>query len=184
MKLRNFSKIYDDQTAREIIRLVVPSYVTNYDVMLKNRGRKGARGKAYVDGSSYHNGGHQFVVVSVAPDTIYPYTFPKRKGYLECRIRNELEMLVHMLAHELRHLWQKKVPRGHRVWGARGQYSERDADAYAIRMVRKFRNEGTPYLNELARLRRVIIDESAKKEKENQNDISRKPVHSSRPGSA
>ncbi len=42
-------------------------------------------------------------------------------------------------AHELRHLWQAQHPKGWRVWGSRGQYSERDADAYAIRMLRAWR---------------------------------------------
>jgi hypothetical protein len=50
------------------------------------------------------------------------------------------EVLVHIFAHELRHLWQKNHPgkRG-KVWGAKGQYSERDADAYAIRKMREWR---------------------------------------------
>lgn len=50
-----------------------------------------------------------------------------------------LEFLVYILAHELRHLWQAQVPRGRRVWGSRGQFSERDADAYALRMLRAWR---------------------------------------------
>jgi hypothetical protein len=35
-----------------------------------------------------------------------------------------------------------------RVWGARGQYSERDADAYAIRKVREFRKTRKGEMNE------------------------------------
>lgn len=34
---------------------------------------------------------------------------------------------------------QARVPKGRRVWGARGQFSERDADAYAIRTLRAWR---------------------------------------------
>jgi hypothetical protein len=56
---------------------------------------------------------------------------------------NRTEALVHLLAHELRHLWQAKVKRGYRVWGARGQFSERDADAYAIQMLRRWRRSGS-----------------------------------------
>lgn len=52
---------------------------------------------------------------------------------------NRIEALVYVLAHELRHQWQAIHPKGWRVWGARGQYSERDADAYAIKMLRNWR---------------------------------------------
>lgn len=58
-------------------------------------------------------------------------------GYINHMLLSREEALVHILAHELRHLWQKNHPRKRgRVWGARGQYSDRDADAYAIRKTR------------------------------------------------
>jgi hypothetical protein len=59
-------------------------------------------------------------------------------GYLKMDIGSRREALVVLLAHELRHLWQAKHSRG-MVWGARGRYSERDADAYALRMLRAYR---------------------------------------------
>jgi hypothetical protein len=61
-------------------------------------------------------------------------------GYIDNLILSREEALVHILAHEFRHLWQKNHPgkRG-KVWGARGQYSDRDADAYAIRKTRQWR---------------------------------------------
>ena len=52
---------------------------------------------------------------------------------------NRKELFIHILAHELRHIWQAKHKRGWRVWGSRGQFSERDADAYAIHKVREYR---------------------------------------------
>jgi hypothetical protein len=55
------------------------------------------------------------------------------------------EAFVHMIAHELRHIWHKKIPKGYRVWGARGLYSDRDADAYAIRKVREWRRRSMNY---------------------------------------
>lgn len=47
------------------------------------------------------------------------------------------EAVLFVLAHELRHLRQARVKRGRRVWGARGQFSERDA--YALRALRHWR---------------------------------------------
>lgn len=65
---------------------------------------------------------------------------PTSRGYLPApAIGSRVEALVYIMAHELRHLWQARVPRGRRVWGARGQFSERDADAYALRMLRAWR---------------------------------------------
>ncbi|OGA72887.1 MAG: hypothetical protein A3G81_22525 [Betaproteobacteria bacterium RIFCSPLOWO2_12_FULL_65_14] len=59
-------------------------------------------------------------------------------GYLPMVIGSRMEALVVLIAHELRHLWQAKHTRG-KVYGARGRFSERDADAYALRMLRRFR---------------------------------------------
>ncbi len=61
-------------------------------------------------------------------------------GYIDALILSREEALVHILAHELRHFWHKNHPgkRG-KIWGARGQYSDRDADAYAIRKMREWR---------------------------------------------
>jgi hypothetical protein len=61
-------------------------------------------------------------------------------GYISSLELSREESLVHILAHELRHYWQMNHPgkRG-KVWGARGKFSERDADAYAIRMTRAWR---------------------------------------------
>jgi hypothetical protein len=61
-------------------------------------------------------------------------------GYIDCLVLSREEALVHILAHELRHFWQKNHPgRRGKVWGARGLYSDRDADAYAIRKMREWR---------------------------------------------
>jgi hypothetical protein len=47
--------------------------------------------------------------------------------------------MIHLVAHELRHLWQP-THRTRRMPTARhGRISERDADIYAIRKVRAYR---------------------------------------------
>ena len=63
-----------------------------------------------------------------------------RGGYITSIELSREESLVHNLAHELRHYWQMNHPgkRG-KVWGAKGNFSERDADAYAIRKTREWR---------------------------------------------
>jgi hypothetical protein len=61
-------------------------------------------------------------------------------GYINHFILSREEELIHVLSHEFRHFWQKNHPgRRGRVWGARGQFSDKDADAYAIRKTREWR---------------------------------------------
>jgi hypothetical protein len=76
-----------------------------------------------------------------------PYAFVGTRGgrgYQGIKVYTAEEALLNLLAHELRHLWQRKNRRG-RVWGARGLYSERDADSYSLGVVRRWR-------------RRVVVD--------------------------
>jgi hypothetical protein len=68
--------------------------------------------------------------------------YEARRGYLEYTLYTFFERVLFVLAHELRHAWQKQNPNGRKVWGAKGRYSERDADAYAIRKVREYRRNG------------------------------------------
>lgn len=140
MQIKNTTSISTEKI-RELIRFCKPSGVSNFDVMIKNSKCHGVRGRAYLGGSSYHYSKNRFVVLGIGK-TEYPrrsYT-KKGTGYLSFILYDKLEEILFVLAHELRHLWQKKVRRGHRVWGARGQFSERDADAYAIRIVRRWRS--------------------------------------------
>jgi hypothetical protein len=60
-------------------------------------------------------------------------------GYIPLLMRSREETLGYVPAHELRHFYQCSHPgkRG-KVWGARGRFSDRDADAYAIRKTREW----------------------------------------------
>lgn len=140
MRLRNYTDIPDDWI-RSVIRAVCPPGVAGFDVRISNRAKRGARGRAYSRGSGYHDRACPFIVVSISrTDAGCRIRWrPRRPGYLPMDIGSRRETLVIVIAHELRHLWQARVPRGRRVWGARGQFSERDADAYALQMLRKFR---------------------------------------------
>jgi len=77
-------------------------------------------------------------------------------GYLPSAWGNRIEALLFVIAHELRHMWQgngkqasaegmppsfepRRKSRHGMVYGSRGKFSERDADAYAIQMLRRYR---------------------------------------------
>lgn len=139
MKLKNTTD-YDEKRLREIIKFVKPSGVSGFDIWYKNS-EYALAGTAYTEGTSYHNTKHPHVVIRVGSDKHFPYRIKAHKAYLPLDVYTREEAFVYTTAHELRHLWQKKHPRGWRVWGARGQYSERDADAYAIKKLRQWRKE-------------------------------------------
>jgi hypothetical protein len=172
MLLKNHTNIPDEKI-REIIRFVTPNRVTGFDVRIGNSKNEIFRGRAYPQGSPYHNTANPFIVVKLTKDeTVFPY-FVRYKshtrtrvklnpqsgkfevvsyntgtgGYIDHLLLSREEVIVHVIAHELRHLWHAKVKKGYRVWGARGQFSDKDADAYAIRKTREWRlkkrTEGT-----------------------------------------
>jgi len=138
MKLLNYTKL-DNEWLRGIIRAVRPPGISNFDISFKNG--QVHRGRAYYKGCAYHSSAAPLVIVALNRRQSYPYHFwaQQGKGYLPMTIYSIEEAAVVVTAHELRHLWQAKVKRGRRVWGSRGQFSERDADAYALQMLRRFR---------------------------------------------
>lgn len=145
MRLKNYTDIPTEQI-RDLIRAVRPSGISNFDVRISNygvneykKGRNGARGRAYTQGSSYHDRADPFIVVSLSPASTWkPYIQAPSGGYLGHAWGTRIEALLWVLAHELRHLWQAKHTRG-KVYGSKGRFSERDADAYALQMLRRYR---------------------------------------------
>jgi hypothetical protein len=137
MKLLNYTRL-DSQQLRGIIRAVRPPGISNFDISFKNG--QAHRGRAYTQGTSYHATASPLVIVALNRKERYPcHMGGHGKGYLPITTYTLQEAAVVITAHELRHLWQSKVKRGRRVWGARGRFSERDADAYALQMLRRFR---------------------------------------------
>lgn len=117
---------------KEVYHFTVPPGVTGVSVSVKNLSR-GCCGRAL---------GHcKRILVRVGPESSYPskFTHYKGKGYLDHTYRDRTDSLVHLMAHELRHLWQYEHPIGRRIHGSKGQYSERDCDAYGIKMSRAWR---------------------------------------------
>jgi hypothetical protein len=139
---RNYTDI-PDKEARAIYAAVCPPSLTSHDVEIKNNAGQG-RGRAYTKGSGYHSTARPFVVVSI-PKTETAARHRRhtegKGGYLPVVLGSRRETLVYILAHELRHLWQAKAkgkPRG-MIYGARGRLSERDACAYGMQMLRRYR---------------------------------------------
>lgn len=142
----NLTSIPDD-LVREVLRFVVPPGVHGVEVKVaKARGRKLFSGRAYVARPGYVATRPPRVLLCIGRAKLFPLVAgaPRgRGGYLPIpALSSQVEALVYVAAHELRHVWQSRVTRGRRVWGARGQYSERDADAYAIHMLREWRRSG------------------------------------------
>lgn len=133
MRLKNYTDIPSD-TIREIIAAVRPGGISNFDVRVSN-GRR-FRGRAYHAGSGYHDTAAPFIVCAIPAES--HLVLPARGAYLPMVMGSRVEQLVVLIAHELRHLWQAKHTRG-KVYGAKGRFSERDADAYALQMLRRFR---------------------------------------------
>lgn len=136
MNLVNYTDI-PIETIRAVIRSVCPANITNMKVQVGNCTGQGGRGVAFY----YRN----YIKVNIAKtEQLARFVWKKDryagKGYLEVGpVGSRMETLVMVMAHELRHLWQAKVRKGWRVWGSRGVFSERDADAYGMRMLRRFR---------------------------------------------
>lgn len=153
MRLKNNTDIPDDKI-RQIIHFVRPNDISNFDVRISNSQKDIFRGTAYPRGCVYHDTSNPFIVARVTKDEkAFPcfvqyksYRRTKLKlnpqsgklelvsyntgtgGYIDHILLSREEAVVHVIAHELRHLWQVKVKRGYRVWGARGQFSDTDAD--------------------------------------------------------
>lgn len=147
MRIKNHTDI-PDQVIRGLIAAVRPPGISGFDVRISNYNGRGGRGRAYSRGSGYHDRANPFVVVSIPrTDRDARYIRKAFKGYLRVVTGNRMEALVYILAHELRHLWQAAGPldgwrcraRRGMVYGSRGRFSERDADAYGLQMLRRFR---------------------------------------------
>lgn len=139
MRLKNYTDI-DSDFIRDVIRAVRPAGISNFDVRVSNTDHKRGAGTAYYGGSGYHDRACPFVVVRVAKTEAKARDLGlwRSGAYLKYAVGSRREVLVAIMAHELRHLWQANHTRG-KVWGSKGRFSERDADAYALQMLRRYR---------------------------------------------
>lgn len=164
MKIKNTTEI-PNEIVREVIQFVRPSGISNFDVMVKNSGGRWVAGRAYVSGKcSYHETSSPFIVcripkksktthgwrtaIDTTPVSHTRIHFPQKLttyqiGHLKGRrywLANQIEALVYVMAHELRHIWQHKMKNKKGYYPkSRGKYSEIDTEGYAITKLRAWR---------------------------------------------
>jgi hypothetical protein len=99
MKLHNTTDI-PDETVREVLNFVRPSGVHHVDVYVENRSYGVGSGRA---------SRHGYVTVRIDRELPHPirWTPQHEHGYIfDDYVRSREEVLVMLLAHELRHQWQ------------------------------------------------------------------------------
>lgn len=130
-----------------IADLVCPAGAARYVLHLTNK--PNAVG---VSGWAYRNSGRVSLCIgTLAGPHVYNAGGNSSKGYLhDTACGSRAEAVLFVLAHELRHRFQR-AHRQPRVYGSRGRYSERDADAYALNVLRRYRRGEIAGLDELMR---------------------------------
>lgn len=147
MSLLNLSKRTDTEVWQAIRHAVSGLTLKQHpNIRVTVTGSSGWHGRYLANGSEWGDDTTPVVVANVTADEAkFPQSYePHRQGYLPHLILDSTECLIGLLAHEFCHAWQhehKCNRKGWRrkVWGARGIYSERECDAYAMRQIRKYR---------------------------------------------
>jgi hypothetical protein len=147
--LRNTS-VFSNEQVWEALRHVLPvlklKNYNNVDVTVTNKSSGNYTGTCYYNGCGWHNTSNPLIITRItSEEKKFPRLseYASGEGYINCLLLDRMEALILMLSHEFRHLWQKENEGNRRgkVCGARGIFSERDADAFAIRKVREYRRQ-------------------------------------------
>ncbi len=147
-RFRNTTRV-DSRFLREVIRFATPTGTSNVKVWFKRAKIQWFYGRCYW--------GRRYISMHL-PD---PYIMKKvyvgsvGNGYLPWYAATFEEAVMALVAHEIFHVHQALNPRCHRVWGARGQQSERACDAYAIQKMREWRR--TMPARRIAKLQGVAL---------------------------
>jgi hypothetical protein len=129
---------------RAAFKFCLPAGVTKIDVVFLEpvaTGTGESSGQCWLNGVERNNFQRPFIYVAVSKADRFPSP-PQRtawkEGYLpEPYFASREEMAIYILAHELRHVWQ---------WRLHGGISERDACAYGIHILRRWRRSRAAYL--------------------------------------
>ncbi|MDQ3852339.1 MAG: hypothetical protein M3299_05845 [Thermoproteota archaeon] len=154
--LCNTSAFSNEQVWEALSHVVPALKLKNHkkvDVTVTKKSSGNYTGTCYYNGCSWHNTPNPLIITRItSEEKKFPRIteYASGEGYINCLLLDRIEALILMLSHEFRHLWQKEnegTRRG-KVWGARGIFSERDADAFAIRKVREYRRrQQQPHLS-------------------------------------
>jgi hypothetical protein len=130
-----------------IVRGEFPKLPALESITLRNRSKMTAGWTC--DGTTgryYHPQGRLGRIVVTVPTAavwpegmerpLYLAVLGRRRPFL---LGSRLEAMVAVLGHEMRHHVHANYTRYNRVWGSRGEWPERDAEAYSIHVVRAFR---------------------------------------------
>lgn len=139
--VKNSTKI-PSKVIEQIANLIAQPGTAKTTLVIRNSpGRVGVSGYAYRSG--------QISLCIGELEGRYLTKGREGKGYLVgIALGSRREAILKVLAHELRHRWQH-VNRHPRVHGSKGRYSERDADAWALGVLRRYRRGEIAGLAEL-----------------------------------
>ena len=101
MKLFNVSKLFSSDKLREVIEFTRPAGISNFQVRV-TKARWAYAGRAYPEHQP------QKVIVRICTGLKFPLRREAHGGYLSMEVYTTEELLVYLMAHELRHLWQGK----------------------------------------------------------------------------
>ena len=144
MKTINTSTFSDD-FIKCVVTFVKPKGLRRFRLHVKNS-KSSYAGRTYQNGmhSKYVNINCPLVVVRIGKKSNFPVLnnkYPKLKEAPYYDLMSREEALVHTIAHELRHVWQSKR-KNHSGYfpKTRGQYSEIDAEQFALRALNYWRH--------------------------------------------
>ena len=145
MRVKANKTKFDNETLHDIFSFVKPNNVKSTKVDLYIGGTKWGirKGRMYTKNS---HGGNLIHLNVTNNSKLFPTKIRRsdkhlKRGYLRTGILlNPEEALVEVMAHELRHVHQENKKHKTKVRGRRRErFSEKDADIYAIQMIRKWR---------------------------------------------
>jgi hypothetical protein len=154
MRIIDRTHIADKGKIRRLIQFARPKGISGFNVVI-DLCFDGFHGAAYFGGRWSFKGEcldtkprsvSQYIEIKIMPKTHgvtrFPYTWRQQGAYIKFTVRSEAEVVLYLLAHEMRHVWQAAFPKAKRAPGSRGIFSERDADLYAIGVIRRWRMKG------------------------------------------
>ena len=158
MRVKKNTTTFDKKHLHNVFKFVKPNNVKSAKVNLYVGTIKRGIRKGRMHHKDWFNVNKITINVSTNPKQ-YPVIIHRskkqiEKGYLAVGILlNADEALVDVMAHELRHVHQQNRKHKIKVIGKRRQkFSETDADMYAIRMIRKWRNSQTQTIINISNL--------------------------------